>query len=157
MDGKDVCMMERLTVFQTDKGRYSVRPIDWEGIWDKQGKIQEKGFNHTGIFQEKEDAEFFARTKNLEEEGKLLKLPCKQGDTVYIAKKVYYAKEIGINEVVTARVIRICSSRNEEGEIIWCIKVFERYGEYLIPFEEFGKTVFLTEQEAKEALERIKK
>lgn len=106
---------------------------------------------------DQEEYKKYLEWKNLDEQGKLLKLPCKQGDTVYIAKKVYYAKEIGINEVVTARVIRICSSRNEEGEIIWCIKVFERYGEYLIPFEEFGKTVFLTEREAKEAMERMER
>lgn len=59
-------MMERLTVFLTNKGRYSVRPIGWAGIWDKYGRIQESGFNHIGIFSEKKDAEFFVKMKNLE-------------------------------------------------------------------------------------------
>lgn len=129
--------MERLTVFRTDKGRYSVRPIDFEGIWDKQGRIQEKGFNHTGIFQEREDAEFFARTKNLEEEGKLLKLPCKPGDTVYICKGIATFGEIGDKSKVTYRVDKL------------------KFDYWMIPY--FGKNVFLTEQEAKEALERMEK
>lgn len=91
------------------------------------------------------------RYEEMEEEGKLLKLPCKPGDTVYIAKKEY-----GINKVITAKVTGICRSRNEEGEKNWCIKVFEKNGEYLIPFEKFGKIAFINKQEAKKALERIK-
>lgn len=75
--------MDRYTVYETDNGRYSVRPIDWEGIWDKKGRIQENGLNHTGIFPEKEDAEFFCKAKNAEEQGKLLILPCKPGDILY--------------------------------------------------------------------------
>lgn len=140
-------MMERLTVFETDKGRYSVRPIDWEGIWDKQGKIQEKGFNHTGIFQEKEDAEFFARTKNLEEEGKLLKLPCKPGDTVYMIKD-----DCEFNgDCHQTRTCKSCEYRNVliEEDIATLKFIVEN-------IDKFGKTVFLTEQEANEALERMK-
>lgn len=79
--------VDQLTIYQTDKGRYSVRPINWEGIWDKQGRIREIGLNHIAIFDEKEDAEFFVRTKNLKEQGKLFGLPCKPGDTVYVLYK----------------------------------------------------------------------
>lgn len=86
--------MERLTVFQTDKGRYSVRPIDWEGIWDKQGRIQETGIHHIAIFDEKEEAEFFAKTKDMEEQGKLLILPCKLGDTVHVITRCNYIPEV---------------------------------------------------------------
>lgn len=93
--------------------------------------------------------------KNAEEQGKLLILPCKPGDTVYIVINANYTKKIGMQEVVTARITGILS-RNKEGETIWCIKAFGKYGEYLIPFEQFGKTVFLTEQEALKALEGMK-
>lgn len=118
--------MERLTVCLTDKGRYSVRPIDWEGIWDKAGRIQEAGFNHIGIFAEKEDAEFFAKTKKLEEDGKLLALPCKPGDTVYVLRKSRDGLKVDKKEFMYGMLGMI------------------------------GGTVFLTEKEALEALEGIK-
>lgn len=66
-------MMGELAVFKTNKGRYSVRPIEWEGIWDKYGRIQETGLNHIAIFSEKEDAEFFVKSKEAEEQGKYIK------------------------------------------------------------------------------------
>lgn len=105
--------------------------------------------------------------EDMKEQGMLLILPCRPGDTVYVLEKGNYWKKIGvnctrkigINEVVTARVECICSSRDKVGEVIWCIKVFGKYGSYLFPFEEIGKTVFLTEKkvnEAKEAMEGIK-
>lgn len=124
--------MERLTVCLTDKGRYSVRPIDWEGIWDKAGRIQETGFNHIGIFAEKEDAEFFAKTKKLEEDGKLIALPCKPGDTVYFL----------VNDGVNKPYIKPWKVRT----ISFCVEVIPK----------IGKTVFLTEQEALEVLEEMK-
>ena len=135
--------MNRLTVFQTDKGRYSVRPIDWEGIWDKQGRIQESGIHHIAIFEEKEEAEFFAKTKNMEEQGKLLILPCKLGDTVY------HITYFGIIEEVVINVIHI----TKNSYIYFGLTIKGHEGR-IIEFsdEQFGKTVFLTEQEVYEAL-----
>ena len=75
--------MDRLAVYKTDKGRYSVRPIDWEGIWDKQGRLQESGFNHIAIFSDKEDADFFVKTKNKEDAGMLMILPCQIGNSLW--------------------------------------------------------------------------
>lgn len=138
--------MEKLTVFQTDKGRYSVRPIDWEGIWDKQGRIQESGIHHIAIFEEKEEAEFFAKTKNMEEQGKLLILPCKPGDTVYV-KMQYGGYKKG--EVRDFSHFISCG---------FCAVVTSDYFEKQhIPFTEFGKTIFLTEQKAYETIKKIKK
>lgn len=147
--------MERLTVFQTDKGRYSVRPIDWEGIWDKQGRIQESGIHHIAIFEEKEDAEFFAKTKNAEEQGKLLILPCKPGDTVYTNFSVqgwYMRKD---KRPYKAIVTYVGLSENPDFN---CFNVL--YGEgkmWQFKFSDIGKTVFMTEQESMEALEETRK
>lgn len=94
--------------------------------------------------------------EKMEEQGKMMILPCKPGDTVYFLENVNYTKKIGVNEVVTARVIGICSSSNEEGEKIWCMRLFTLHGEYLIPFDKFGKIVFSTEPEAEKALEGMK-
>lgn len=154
--------MDRLTVCQTDKGKYSVRPIEWEGIWDKNGRIQENGLKHTAIFSEKEDAEFFAKSKNAEERGKLLILPCKVNDRVHS----FYESDIeGCFErgmEVEEILEEMCEERRVTGFYIrndglWIVLnggIFNPDIE--IPFEEFGKTVFLTEQEVKEALEGMK-
>lgn len=132
--------MERYTVFKTDKERYSVRPIDWEGIWYKKGRIKENGLNHTGIFAEKEDAEFFAKSKNAEEQGKLMILPCKPGDalyTIYQDENCCFVEKMIITEVTNKRVL--CENQ------------------YWYSYSKFGKTVFLTEKEVKKALEGMKK
>ena len=148
--------MERLTIYKTDKARYSVRPIDWEGIWDKQGRIKENGLNHTGIFAEKEDAEFFAKSKNAEEQGRLLILPCKPGDTVYSFCEEfgrvlpYVVDQIIIDcysHTVSDRYISISANCTENNELIDCIDFY---------FEDIGGSVFMTDQEAKEALEGVK-
>lgn len=149
--------MERLTVYKTDKGRYSVRPIDWEGIWDKKGRIQENGLNHIGIFDEKEEAEFFANTKNTEEQGKLLILPCKPGDTVYVISN--YSNSIKSDyEIIKAVVttVRLKSDRKTVG--FSCRGKWKNQNPYIGNFtsNSVGKTVFLTEREAKEALEGMK-
>lgn len=75
--------MERLTIYETDRGRYTVRPMSWARIWNEKGQIKE-ALNHLALFIEKEDAEKFVEWKEAEEQGKLLKLPCAVGDTVYV-------------------------------------------------------------------------
>lgn len=86
--------METLTVYKTNRGRYAVRPAEWSVIFNKYGRIQEDGFNHIAIFENKEDADFFVKAKEAEEHGKLLKLPCKPGDTVYVITRCNYIPEI---------------------------------------------------------------
>lgn len=54
--------MEKLIVYETDKGRYAVRPMSWAGIWNEKGLIEES-LNHLALFMEKEDAEKFAKWK----------------------------------------------------------------------------------------------
>lgn len=148
--------MKRLTVFQTDKGRYSVRPIDWEGIWDKQGRIQESGIHHIAIFEEKEEAEFFVKTKDMEEQGKLFILPCKIGDHIYI-------NDIGIvmQYTVTGFSVGKLNDDNEDDEddMPECNEIIIHYAhdsgviEGEISAKYIGKTMFLTEDEAWKAVE----
>lgn len=67
--------------------------------------------------------------EDLEEQGKLLKLPCKVGDTVYITFRI--SEEFGGGELI------------EESS-------FD-----LDMVEEMGKTVFLTKEEAEAALREM--
>ncbi len=75
--------------------------------------------------------------ESLEEKGLLLKLPCKVGDLVWSIKT---------NEVILHEIVSIEITKNG-------VCFVSRY-----PFctlEDFGKTVFLTQAEAEEALKRL--
>lgn len=78
-----------------------------------------------------------AKYEDLEEQGLLLKLPCKIGDTVYeIAKGFSFEK--GFHEYITETIF------DRPDRIVYHM----RYG-------DFGKTIFLTREEAETALEKI--
>lgn len=80
--------------------------------------------------------------------GRLVVLPCKVGDTVYFLLEdlpVYYPETNGwwISE---EEVTEICTSG-------LCVDPFGAFGEVrFYPFTDFGKTIFLTLEEAEAAL-----
>lgn len=76
--------------------------------------------------------------QDLEEQSRLLKLPCTVGDTIYI---ILGTKEIEERKVVRFKMIA-------EG---WAVEV----SDWLYLFEEFEKTVFLTRKEAEAALKNL--
>lgn len=100
----------------------------------------------------KEVAEKLARHEEAEEEGKLLMLPCKPGDTAYILHRGH------IQEI---SVISASVDLNGFWYFNWIIKddkgAYHGYGVHVFYDRQIGKTVFLTEQEAKEALEGMEK
>ena len=77
--------------------------------------------------------------EDLEEQGLLLKLPCKVGDKIYNIEDGYIfecdAKSIDV--------------RKENGEYIFCID----YEDFKL--DDFNKTVFLTKEEAEQELKRL--
>ena len=95
---------------------------------------------------EKEYAEFMnlmeklADYEDAEEEGRLVILPCKVGDTVYF---------LILGKIIEKQVFSIVTFSNSS--IIYCSGT----SEYFRP-EQFGKTVFLTREEAEAALDKMK-
>lgn len=91
--------------------------------------------------------------EDLEEQGLLLKLPCKVGDTVYA-----YCSEFGILPyvvdciVINEHITFQCSSySNPIGDCpSECLDEIEP------DITDFGKTVFLTQAEAKQKLKEMK-
>lgn len=84
-----------------------------------------------------------AEYEDLEEQGLMLKLPCKVGDTLYktppvnsISEWVVYAINIGLRKDGGSLVVL---AKNKRGAMV----NFE--------IDEFGKTVFLTMSEAEES------
>lgn len=80
--------------------------------------------------------------EDLEEQGLLLKLPCKVGDTLYFVKGKNHA------EIEELEVMKFVYSN--ELDIMFSDEFYE-VG--LVSIKEIGKTVFLTEEAANIALE----
>ena len=116
--------MERLTrrsangtgVYATPSGE----PVKWEN-------------NLHNVLQKLADYE------DLEEQGRLIKLPCKVGDTVY----VIVGKNISVQKIQRATI-------DSEMKIEFCTK---RRGFALF---DIGKTVFLTKAEAEAKLKELR-
>lgn len=88
--------------------------------------------------------------EDLEEQGLLLKLPCKVGDTVY------YISE-GFIEPCTVEVIFLADYVDKDGNQSYMAEIhYDRedcpYVSTEIYFTDFGKTVFLTRAEAEGTL-----
>ena len=85
--------------------------------------------------------------EDLEEQGRLIKLPCKVGDTVYA---------IGFNNnkpiIYESVVLRILIT---EKEIVFNVKVDEFEVNSQLKQSMFGKTVFLTQEEAEQKLKEM--
>lgn len=83
--------------------------------------------------------------EDAEEQGRLLKLPCKVGDTVYAITR----------KVISEFTVEHFDLYDSEIFVSWrCVKGFT--GSFKIdgiPAREIGKTVFLTREEAEKALE----
>lgn len=120
--------MERLTrrsangtgVYATPSGE----PVKWEN-------------NYHNVLQKLADYE------DLEEQGFLLRLPCKLGDTIYsIANdgKIYPVKATREVRIVNGVLHIICES---------C-----RYSD-LVSYDDIGKTIFLTKSEAEQKLKEM--
>ena len=81
--------------------------------------------------------------EDLEEQGLLLKLPCKVGDTVYA---------IGFNKKPVVYESVVLSILITEKEIVFNVKVDEFEINSQLKQSMFGKTVFLTQEEAEAKL-----
>ena len=120
--------MERLTVKWADKVYDTFAPVD---VVDNEYSKA----NYNKILTKLGDYE------DLEEQGRLIKLPCKVGDTVYY---------INPNENTT----------NELVVYSFAIRPLQHFAcDYMgarLNFNQFGKTVFLTKEEAEAKLKELR-
>ena len=80
-----------------------------------------------------------AEYEDLEEQGKLLELPCAVGDTIYT---IYSDEDSSFIE--EPKVVEVSTYR------VWIDSAYFDY-------DDFGKTVFLAREEAKAALEELER
>ena len=119
-------------------------------------KLQ-SGKNHTARHQEKaenqielqnvtiEALKFYEKYKQLEEQGLLLRLPCNVGYTVWFIRKSY-----GIPELIETKIEKIGIMQRGMYIKLYCNAMYET------SCNSIGKTVFLTREEAEQALEKMK-
>lgn len=87
--------------------------------------------------------------ENLEEQGLLIKLPCKVGDTVYA---FYYGK----NHFSECQIKEIKIRHTHYGNVIYLIEPIGRRGHLYRYYEDdFGKTLFFTRAEAEQRLKEV--
>lgn len=100
-----------------------------------------KAYEDTGLTPER-----CAELAKADKEGRLVVLPCKVGDTVYL---IYQERVIEcIAEFINMGVF-------SGNRVVTCTQT-DRADQYGAVFEAFGKTVFLTNEEAEQALKEAK-
>ena len=96
--------------------------------------------------------EKLGKYEDLEEQGRLIKLPCKVGDIIYRVNAG--AKE----PVIKMRVLQVNYKQLHKDRIIIRIDAMNDndMGESCYLLEDFGKTVFLTKSEAEAKLKELR-
>ena len=97
----------------------------------------------------------FARLRELAEadkDGRVVVLPCEVGDTVYTNNRVFGADNAMHDEICTRRIKGYGGNALNK---VWLIANGDYCDLSIFP-SEFGKTVFLTREEAEKALEERK-
>ena len=127
---------------------------NWEEA--KSGLKHEMGYSHIwkrlaeieNILGDDGDDYDLDRLKELVEadrEGRCIVLPCKVGDKVYCIQSYFNDAKMRSEKKVKCRIVDFVQSFPDLFECKW--KIYK--------FEDIGKTVFLTREEAEAALERM--
>lgn len=92
-----------------------------------------------------------ANYEKLEDQGRLIKLPCKPGDTLYTNMRVqgWYMRSAKAPYKVTVAFVGINGKDN------FFNVVYENQNMWQFKFSDIGKNIFLSYQEALEAKERM--
>ena len=146
--------MERLTREMTFEEEYTFLKKEVKQLFDKEDRESEPPESHSVVRRALRcikklvsEVEQYKAYNDLEEQGLLLRLPCKVGDTVYA---------IGFNNnkpiIYESVVLRILIT---EKEIVFNVKVDEFEINSQLKQSMFGKTVFLTQAEAEQKLKEM--
>ncbi len=127
-------------------------------------RLTEKIMNkHTGevlaykakYLRDGETVQKLGQLEDLEEQGKLPKVPCAVGDTVYCLY-TNENKESEITEMKVGCIEPFGAIRNHKGVCeIWNVYAEADYAKEYFKFSDFEKTVFPSREEAKTALKEF--
>ena len=125
---KDMCSIDRLGGADDCDLCCEYCKATEDGNEDCRGCAINQCFNKLGEYE------------TLEEQGKLLKLPCAVGDKIYLPNEY-------VGKVIDFEIIEICVFKEE------IMFIDDSENEYFI--SDFGKSVFLTKEEAEAALKEL--
>ncbi len=168
--------MDRLTKRAKDGLAYSDIPLNQSSVLDVNENIVEcytgfiadrlADYEDTGLEPERirnlikeynKYSTLSAHYEQLEEQGLLIKLPCKVRDTVYVD-----AMTFGTRDDIEYAEAEVVSIRITKKQTFLKLRIFALgldgmpYGCKNYPVSSFGKTIFLTREEAEKALEERK-
>jgi len=96
--------------------------------------------------------ERLAHYEDLEEQGRLLVLPCKVGDTVYVDARTFSYGEYSAKRHAEALVTSFTFGRMNFVKLRIFAPYVNQHKIFKYSLSSFGKTVFLTREEAEAAL-----
>ena len=141
--------MERLTREMTFEEEYIILQKEVKELFDKEDRESEPPESHCVVRRALRcikklvsEVEQYKAYNDLEEQGRLIKLPCKVGDTIYGLHKAMVCE-------LDTETIGI--SKMPSGEILYLIDGWE------LDKGDFGKTVFLTKYEAEQKLKEMER
>ena len=134
--------MDRLTEKQSSGYDLKAMNGEWCNKYCEQQRVQT--CNDCVIYQA---IQKLAEYENLEEQGLLLRLPCKVGDIIYKPNPITLSEIVGI---------KIESIFITESEINISGRTIKMKYSFCCSPSDFGKTVFLTQEEAEQKLKELK-
>ena len=113
------------------------------------GEVRGGSFCEDGACSQRKVWERLKHYEDLEEQGRLVELPCKVGDILYITEPRYYNGQMhkGVQRG------EVYGFELDEERLVWArLDDDTPHSGNAYPFADFGKTVFLTRPEAEAAL-----
>lgn len=98
-----------------------------------------------------EEVDKWEEYKRLEEQGRLIKLPCNRGDKIYFIKSAFSMAHFPIE----ARITSICGVDCDNDVMYSSITEYNKI-DRRFKSSDIGKTVFLTKSEAEEKLKELR-
>ena len=131
--------MERLT---ENKRNSDGTGVSKQSLIDRPGKGYPSNYARSIVTR-------LAELEDLEEQGRLLWLPCKVGDTLYCITP--YVKE----PIIAAHVLQMNIKQFYNKRIIVRIDVMNKMGESCYFLDDIGKKIFLSREEAEAKLSEM--
>lgn len=153
--------MKRLTKYLASGAADYNYPADCYGGNDCNDRAAKSAYRQTCVerLAAYEDAAFGVAAERLRElaeadkDGRVVVLPCKVGDTVYMIERIFDIDNGVCDEICARKVIGYGGNNLNK---LWLIGS-GGICNVSIFVSEFGKTIFLTREEAEKALEAMKK
>ena len=133
----------------TKRYKSGIVTLDADAFMETQEAIDREILN---CYPAKKAVERLAEYEDAEENGLLVRLPCKVGDNVYVVDRRFY------NDIIKCEVIEIAQDKtgmtiktrswDKIHNILGLLQRCDRW----FDADNFGKTVFLTREEAEAAL-----